>query len=183
MGTLYSGNPYVPIDSNIPLARLQKIINNLKPGAIITDNKHYEELNEIDLGGAKAYLYEDIITGEPDTTIIDKRTQGVIDTDPIYIMYTSGSTGDPKRVTIPHCGVIDYAKWVVEVFNIDENTIMANQAPFYFDNSIFEIFGCLLCAAMFALICIFFTGNGEFIYEAFYMVQRETSEIHCNVSM
>lgn len=152
MGILYSGNPYVPVDSNIPLVRLQKIINNLKPGAIITDKEHIGRLDEIDLNGAKAYLYDHISKGEADATLIEERVHRVIDTDPIYIMYTSGSTGEPKGVTISHRGVIDYAKWVVEVFSFDEDTIMANQAPFYFDNSIFEIYGCLMCGGKMVLI-------------------------------
>ena len=152
MGILYSGNPYVPVDSNMPAARLQKIIHNLKPGAIITDNKHYERLKDLSLDGIDVYIYEDILNGETDNILINNRVQGVIDTDPIYIMYTSGSTGEPKGVTIPHHGVIDYAKWVVETFNFDENTIMANQAPFYFDNSVFEIYGCLLCGGKMVLI-------------------------------
>ncbi len=152
MGILYSGNPYVPIDNNMPLIRLQKIINSLKPGAIITDKEHVGNLDEIDLGGAKRYLYEDISKGETDASLIEERIQGVIDTDPIYIMYTSGSTGEPKGGTISHRGVIDYAKWVVETFSFDEDTIMASQAPFYFDNSVFEIYGCLVCGGKMVII-------------------------------
>jgi len=152
MGTLYSGNPYVPVDSNIPLARLQKIINNLKPGAIITDKEHIGKLDGIDCGGVKPYLYDDICSGESDDTLIEKSVRRVIDTDPIYIMYTSGSTGEPKGVTISHRGVIDYARWVVDVFCFDEDTIMANQAPFYFDNSIFEIYGSMICGGKMVLI-------------------------------
>ncbi len=152
MGILYSGNPYVPVDSNIPLARLQKIINNLKPGAIITDEDHIDKLHELELGGAKGFLYDDISKGEADVLLIEERVLEVIDTDPIYIMYTSGSTGEPKGVTISHRGVMDYGKWVVEVFSFNEDTVMANQAPFYFDNSIFEIYGCLMCGGKMVLI-------------------------------
>lgn len=152
MGILYSGNPYVPVDNNMPLIRLQKIINSLKPGAIITDEAHIENLAEIDLGRAEKYLYEDISQGEADASLIEKKIQGVIDTDPIYIMYTSGSTGEPKGGTISHRGVIDYAKWVVGTFSFDEDTVMASQAPFYFDNSVFEIYGCLVCGGKMVII-------------------------------
>jgi len=152
MGIQYSGNPYVPVDSNIPLARLQKIIDNLNPGAIITDKDHIAKLEDIHLGKTIAYLYDDIVEGSIDNEVIESVVQKVIDTDPIYIMYTSGSTGEPKGVTISHRGVIDYANWVVETFGFDNNTIMANQAPFYFDNSIFEIYGCLVCGGKMVLI-------------------------------
>jgi len=75
-----------------------------------------------------------------------------VDSDPIYIMYTSGSTGTPKGVTIPHRGIVDYADWVVNTFRFDETTVMANQAPFYFDNSTFDIYGCLQCGGKLILI-------------------------------
>lgn len=152
MGILYSGNPYVPLDANIPGARLQKIINNLNPGAIITEKEYSKVLEQVDLKEAKVYHYSDLIEGRQDEKLIQQTISGVIDTDPVYIMYTSGSTGDPKGVTIPHRGVLDYAGWVVNTFSLDEHTIMANQAPFYFDNSVFEIYGALLSGGKMVLI-------------------------------
>ena len=85
------------------------------------------------------HIYEEIVETETDGELIEKTLNSVIDTDPIYIMFTSGSTGAPKGVTVPHRGVIDYAIWVAKTFNINENSILGNQAPFYFDNSIFDI--------------------------------------------
>ena len=53
---------------------------------------------------------------------------------------------------MPHRGVIDYAIWVAKTFNINENSILGNQAPFYFDNSIFDIYSCLLTGAKMVII-------------------------------
>ena len=152
MGILYSGNPYVPLDANIPAARLQKIINNLKPDAIITETEFSKVLDTVDLKEAKVYYYSEISKGSIDDQLIQETISKVIDTDPIYIKYTSGSTGDPKGVTIPHRGVIDYAHWVVHTFALNEETIFANQAPFYFDNSVFDIYGALLSGGKMVLI-------------------------------
>lgn len=152
MGVLYSGSPYVPIDVNMPIARLQKILNNLRPSAVITDSIHYKNLFQVEIFGAKSYVFSDISSGEIDDNAVNKVVDGVIDTDPIYIMYTSGSTGEPKGVTVSHRGVIDYASWLVETFGFDENTVMGNQAPLYFDNSVFDIYGCLLCGGRAVLI-------------------------------
>ena len=87
MGILYSGNPYVPVDNNMPSYQAAKIINSLKPGAIITDEAHIENLAEIDLEGLRN-IFMRIFPNERMLLLIEKKIQGVIDTDPIYIMYT-----------------------------------------------------------------------------------------------
>ena len=152
MAIMYSGRPYVPIDTNMPTARLQKVIDNLKPSHIITNGDEKAKLENVELYGVEILDYDDVCNGEIDKTLIENVIEDVIDTDPIYITYTSGSTGDPKGVTISRKGVIDYAKWLVAEFDFNEKTIMANQAPFYFDNSVFEIYGCLLSGGKMILI-------------------------------
>ena len=169
MGILYSGSPYVPLDANMPQARLQKIMNNLNPEAIITEKEYSKVLETVDLNGTVVYFYSEITKGSIDEQLIGQTISKVIDTDPIYIMYTSGSTGDPKGVTIPHRGVIDYAHWVVNTFSLNEETIMANQTPFHFDNSVFEIYGALLSGGKLILIpdqlMLFPTKLPEFLRE------------------
>ena len=152
MGAQYAGSPYAPVDSHIPMARLQKIIESLNPGVIVTNGQLAGNLEGIDLLGAQVALIEDLSAAEADEALLRRTLAQVVDSDPIYIMYTSGSTGTPKGVTIPHRGIIDYAGWVVNTFRFDENTVMANQAPFYFDNSTFDIYGSLRCGGKLVLI-------------------------------
>ena len=98
-----------------------------------------QNLTAVDLHGAKIAQVEALKNFLLREREVYRVLSQVVDADPIYIMYTSGSTGTPKGVTIPHRGIIDYAKWVVDTFHFDETTVMANQAPFYFDNSTFDI--------------------------------------------
>ena len=74
------------------------------------------------------------------------RRKGV-DTDLLYVLFTSGSTGVPKGVTINHRAVIDYIDWVTETFEITEKDSFGNQAPVYFDNSILDIYSTLKTGA------------------------------------
>ena len=152
MGTLYSGNPYVPVAADIPLQRLEKIISNLDPEFIITDYEKGQKLSQIDLKNANILIYEDLFSTSGNSDQIYEKLDKVVDTDPIYIMYTSGSTGVPKGVTVAHRGVLDYAEWVTSTFQLSENDSLANQAPFYFDNSIFDIYGCLKSGAKLYII-------------------------------
>ncbi|WP_267891708.1 AMP-binding protein [Helicobacter muridarum] len=68
--------------------------------------------------------------------------QNRIDTDPAYIINTSGSTGIPKGVVVSHRSIIDYIEWIMNEDSIkpNENDIIGNQSPFYFDKSLFDIY-------------------------------------------
>lgn len=145
-GTLYAGRAYVPTDSAAPKARLGRILSNLRPSAVITNETLSKNLEGLDLGGASVLLIDDLLKSEPDDDAVDRALAGVIDADPIYIMYTSGSTGEPKGVTIPHRGVLHFADWAAETFHWDEDTVIANQAPLYFDVSVMDVYGALRCA-------------------------------------
>lgn len=140
LGSMYSANPYVPVDASIPMKRLQSIIANMGKGHIITDQELSENLRALDLMDVQLHIFDEISVTVPDEGACLKKVAGVIDSDPIYIMYTSGSTGVPKGVTIPHRGIIDYACWLEETFDFNENTVLGNQSAFYFDNSTLDIF-------------------------------------------
>ncbi len=76
----------------------------------------------------------------------------IVDTDLLYVLFTSGSTGVPKGVSICHRSVIDYIDWVTETFNITQKDTFGNQAPFYFDNSILDIYSCMKMGATLNII-------------------------------
>lgn len=142
MGSMFAGCPYVPMNLATPLSRLQKMFDNLKPGAILCSRDQAAHWME-QFPGITVLCLEDLLQCTADQALLEQSLSQVTDTDPIYIIYTSGSTGMPKGVTIAHIGVIDYANWVVEQFGFDTQTVMASQAPFYFDNSIFDIYGSM----------------------------------------
>ncbi len=167
MGAAYSCNFYSPIDVDMPGSRVNKILEVLEPSVVITTAALREVFSAYDYQGDFLLLEEVLLTGGVQAAETGKgslpdgegkagtareaaleaaRRRGV-DTDLLYVLFTSGSTGVPKGVTINHRAVIDYIDWVTETFAITEKDSFGNQAPFYFDNSILDIYSTLKTGA------------------------------------
>ena len=147
---LYSGAPYAPLDYGAPAARIRRTLENLRPAVLITDGLGREKLAE--LADCAIVDYAELETAAGNECAVEAALDGAVDTDPAYIMYTSGSTGTPKGVAIPHRGVLDYAAWLVELFKLDEHTVMGLQSGFHFDNSVFDLYASALVGAKVLII-------------------------------
>lgn len=142
LGVAYSGNFYTPIDIKMPAARIKKIMEILSPVAVITEGKNAAFAKAF-AGDMEVLLYEDLQFVPVQETTLEAVTARITDADVLYVLFTSGSTGPPKGVVVPHRGVIAYTEWVSQEFSINDKTILGNQTPFYFSMSILDIFQTL----------------------------------------
>lgn len=151
-GVVTGGCFYVPIDEEMPSGRIQLILDNVQSPLILCDADTAETARMFRLGSAEIALYEDVIQTETDGDALDKILRSAIDTDPIYIVFTSGSTGIPKGVAACHRSVIDYIEQLSETLGFGENTVFGNQAPLYFDACLKELYPTLKFGATTYLI-------------------------------
>ncbi len=138
-GVIRSGCYYVPIDEEMPLTRISLIIANCNPRAMIIDESMKEASSRLEFAG-KIYNYEKICGAGIDMEALSAIRDKSIDTDPIYIVFTSGSTGVPKGVCACHRSVLDYVEQLSGVLGFNENTVFGNQSPLYFDACLKEIY-------------------------------------------
>ncbi len=152
IGTLYSGNHYVVIDSASPVERINKIFEVVKPVASIIQERNAELIKGLSAQTKEIYDIRRISDGECKSEEILKRQKNIISTDPAYILFTSGSTGTPKGTVVSHLNVTTYIEWFVNEFKIDGNTVFGNQTSFYFSMSVSDIFSTIYAGATLNII-------------------------------
>ena len=149
MGINFSGNFYTVIDNKMPIDRVKNIFSTLQPKLIITDEKNKTKLSEIknidiiDIDSIKTKINQ---------KKLDEIYDNIIDTNPMYILFTSGSTGVPKGAILNHKSVITYIKWYIDAFNINSKTVFGSQTPFYFSMSVSDVFSTMVSGATLHII-------------------------------
>lgn len=140
-GVIYAGCTYVPLDEEMPKHRIRLIFESLKPKAVICDDSTFDIVSS--MTECRLYRYNDMTAQNEDTEALLYIRSRAIDIDPIYIVFTSGSTGVPKGVAACHRCVIDYIEALSGVLQVSDSTIFANQTPLYVDACLKEIYTVL----------------------------------------
>lgn len=139
---LYSGNFYVPIDDKSPVLRAKSIAE--KAGFLLYTDKNKDLAMEI---SSKNLMFNLDSLSDYDNKLIKTAREGILDIDPAYMIFTSGSTGEPKGIVVSHQSVIDFTHWLTSFCQYKTNEVFANQAPFYFDMSVKDIYQTLSLSA------------------------------------
>ena len=151
-GVISGGCFYVPIDEEMPRDRIQLILNNVQAPLVICDEYTLPVAKGFDIAESSVLLYGDIMSTEINFGALDGIYERSLDIDPIYIVFTSGSTGIPKGVAACHRSVIDYIEELSETLSFNENTVFGNQTPLYFDACLKELYPTLKFGATAYLI-------------------------------
>lgn len=147
LGILYAGGFYVPLDTGNPKNRIDAILKNIQPKFVISEDKYWHLLDGVNESLSFINLEQAV-----NSTVGNENYKKNIDTDPLYILNTSGSTGVPKGVTLTHRCMIDYIDWVVQEYQFDNSLIIGNQSPLHFDISASDLYVTLATGSKLVLI-------------------------------
>ena len=150
-GIAMAGCAYVPISGEQPNARVEKILEVLQADIVITDETGSKRIEELGFTG-RVILIEELVKGTIDEALLNEREETSSDEDTLYVMFTSGSTGNPKGVEISHRSVIQFIGHFVDTFNLKTDDRFGNQAPFDFDVSVKDIYSAVTVGAELVLI-------------------------------
>jgi D-alanine--poly(phosphoribitol) ligase subunit 1 len=149
-GALLLGAPFVPVDTIYPDERMRQIAQTL--GASTYYDAHAARF--VDIVSVDASVGESREVGGVQQNSSTSRTLPVTrdslapppplqEKNLAYVLFTSGTTGEPKGVQIGRESVVALADWMAADFALGDAPVFLNQAPFSFDLSMYEVFGTL----------------------------------------
>lgn len=142
LACLKLGIIYTNFDYTNPVERIRKIFQTAQPALVLADtyNRDIERLC-----GELCITYVELAkeTQGPgcEKGAVDQELSALVcGSDPAYIMFTSGSTGIPKGVLISQKSLLNFIRWGRAAYGLEQEDIMTNVNPIYFDNSVFDFY-------------------------------------------
>lgn len=175
-GVLKAGGAYVPIDPAYPAARIAFMLNDANTPILLTERKLipilpvFKPMTIIPMDDPEVFVGN-----------VDNPRCTAIDSNLAYVNYTSGSTGNPKGVMIPHRAVRNVMSWMQSTFPLDEHDCVLQQISFSFDPAVLEILAPLFVGGR--LVLAQPGGHQDPAYLVHTIVQRQISVMHVVPSM
>jgi amino acid adenylation domain-containing protein len=142
LGSLAAGKAYVPLDAAFPVDRLCFMLDDAQARVLLTDSTHLELAHGLANGQLSVINLDDLeLTGTPaQLPAVDPQRRA-------YLLYTSGSTGQPKAVVQNHRNVLHHIRSYTNSLHLDASDKLTLLPAYGFDASVMDIFGALLNGA------------------------------------
>ena len=150
-GIQWAGCFYSVLNTELPGNRLRQIAQTLAPAVIVTCEALLPQAKEI-FPICPLVCLETLAGQAVGAEALASVQARAIDTDPLYVNFTSGSTGVPKGIVVCSRSVTDFIDCFTALFSITEQDVIANQAPFDFDVSVKDIYSAMKVGATLAVV-------------------------------
>jgi amino acid adenylation domain-containing protein len=145
LGVLDAGCAYVPIDPGSPATRRDFVTKDAELSALVLDEAGQQLLTDAQRDSCPFVI--DLGTdGRPRVRVghVSHRVPSMDSSETsdslAYVLYTSGSTGEPKGVAITHSNARAFVEWALEQFDVDTADRVAVHAALHFDLPVFDVY-------------------------------------------
>lgn len=146
LGALLAGYTYMPLDITLPAKRLQMTLNIAKPQLLVITTLNPFLQNQIEQLQYDPIMF-DIVHSNQTPIHTDKAMTGFCAEKIAYLLFTSGSTGQPKGVCISHRAVVSALDMLFEHAPFNGDDKIAGQSAFCYDLSVFDLFSAFKVGA------------------------------------
>ncbi|MGV8951949.1 MAG: AMP-binding protein [Cypionkella sp.] len=143
LGALLAGHPFSPLSADQPAARLAACLERMEAQFVFADGDAVEGF-----AGRPVRSVEH----QSDAVGLPSKPAPARDTDLLYVLFTSGSTGDPKGVMVDHGNILNTLFWALEILNWTPADTIGLAVNIYFDIAMFDIFTALCSNTPLAII-------------------------------
>lgn len=159
LGIMHIGAVYLPLDMNLPWARLAAMVKDCQPAVVLVDENSLQHVSE--LGWTmKVISVSSLDTNARSMTIpVSSTARG-----PAAILYTSGSSGSPKGILVKHEGMRNWTEHVAPLYDLDTEVVLQQTTPM-FDLSLVQIFLALCYGGSLCVVPRHQRGDAEAIVE------------------
>ncbi|HEY0601395.1 MAG TPA: amino acid adenylation domain-containing protein [Herpetosiphonaceae bacterium] len=174
LGILKAGGAYMPLDPAYPSERLAYMLDNARPPVVLVQRHLVERLP-----GHKATQL--LLDAAPPDDLPQMAAVALDPDDLAYVLYTSGSTGQPKGVAVSHRSIVNRLLWMQETYRLDASDHVLQKTPYSFDVSVWEFFWPLLTGAR--LVIARPEGHKDPAYLVQLIAQQQITTLHFVPSM
>jgi amino acid adenylation domain-containing protein len=148
LGIWKAGGAYVPMDPTYPKERLAFMVKDSAAQLLVTTNKHKHLF---------ASATDKTILLDSDWPVIAEESTGnphagAVPSNLAYVMYTSGSTGEPKGAMILHSGLVNYLCWAIQAYSVEEGGSVPVHSSISFDLTVTSMYTPLLAGGQVELL-------------------------------
>ena len=146
LGVAEAGCFYAPMDLTMPASRLNQILSVVDSKVMLVSKENLELAKSLEYKG-EIVVIEDILDTKIDEDLLESARNNLTEYSPLYVIFTSGSSGIPKGVITSHNSLMCYLDALNEVIELNDKDILANQSPLDYIAAVRDIYLPLMSGA------------------------------------